>query len=77
MRIVKLATFTRSQAERLGGFIQGARAVLSQTPNASGCDPLAVDVVIETSGDAHVYLLVGRWVDGAPVYPVLGSALAR
>jgi hypothetical protein len=76
MRIVELAVFTKGQSARLDGFLLGATATLSRIPNASGSDPLAVDYRITESGDAHVYLLVGRWVDGVPVYPVLGSALA-
>lgn len=63
MRVVELASFPVSQTARLEGFVQGAKATLGLTTQSSGGDdPMCIDWVARDSGNAHVFLLIGKWV---------------
>lgn len=59
---IELVSIPSSQIDRIEGFISGAKAMLINMPNPSGNDPLDIEVEFRSSGNCHIYLLVGRWV---------------
>lgn len=58
----ELVSIPSTQRDRIEGFVAGAKAMLAEVPNASGNDPMCVDVEFRKSGNCHIYLLTGRWV---------------
>lgn len=62
MQSIELTSIPVSQLARIESFVEGARAVLAKIPNASGNDPMDIDLEFRSTGNCHIYLLFGKWV---------------
>ncbi len=59
---VELTSIPSTQIVRIEGFMAGAKAMLQNMPNATGNDPMDIEVEFRKSGNCHIYLVTGRWV---------------
>ena len=77
--ITELACFPSTRSEAISAFVQGVDATLSHMPNPTGNDPMKVEPEFRVSGNCHIWLVTGRWmeVDGevCEVYPSMEECL--
>ena len=60
---IELASIPTPQYQRIEGFVAGAKKMLEHLPNPTGNDPAKIDVDFKESGNCHISLVTGRWVE--------------
>lgn len=69
----ELGSIPDGQTDRISGFVEGARASLKRVLHSCEDNPMEIDIEFRDTGNCHIWLLEGKWIDGKANFDAVDS----